>query len=884
LQKQKINDKKALETQSGYPFWNISKFTFETLLNDADNIDTNLEAYLDGYSPNVQEIISKFKLRNQLETMKEAGATYLLIEKLCNKEINLSPKESKNGKGEVLPPLTNLGMGYVFEELIRKFNEDNNEEAGEHFTPREIIKLMTHILFTPVKDKIKKGTYLIYDPACGSGGMLTEAEHFALEITNSKANFELYGQEVNPETYAICTSDMLIKGENSQNIAYGSTLAKDGFPELHFDFMLSNPPYGKTWKIDEAAIVDDRVKKGSQKIKDLRFQIGLPSISDGQLLFLMNMISKMKHNTALGSRIASVHNGSALFTGDAGAGESEIRKYLIENDWLECIIALPENIFYNTGIPTYILIISNKKAENRKGKVQLINALDLHEKLRKNLGQKSCELTTKQIEQITQLYMDVSDNENSKTYPNEYFGYNKIIIERPLRLSSKFKDELIETLRYDSSMKHEMEWTYTHFGDELYKDLKKFKGKIEKHFSLGETKLSSVVKQKLLSQEHWNKQLKLLLAAKKLSSEIGRKQYDNFNEFSKLVFKSIKKLKLDLDSREVKIILDAISWRNENAESVVQSIENDGTLNYVADSELRDTENVPLDQDINDFFEREVKKYIPDAWLDKNKTQKGYEIAFTRYFHKYEPPFLNNLLTNKYKPYPKYRNVTSDYFQKLPEGWQYLPNIAIFKERIERNKNGLELLSVTITTGVIKQSEVEKTDTSNSDKSKYKYVERGDLVYNKMRMWQGSIGVSNYTGIASPAYIVVTPKIPIDSKYYHFQFRNSHYINFSKRFSYGLCDDMLSLRYTDFKRMYSVLPPIETQKKIAAVLTTIDDYLSSKLVLIQRIIGRKVVLLSNNIDNSFYDYFVWQLVTGKIDVDSIDIKEIERTVDNLFTE
>jgi type I restriction enzyme M protein len=376
LIQQNIDDKKALENQSGYPFWNISRFTFETLMNDADNIDTNLEAYLDGYSPNVQEIISKFKLRNQLETMKEAGVTYLLIEKLCNKEINLSPNEVKNSKGETLPPLTNLGMGYVFEELIRKFNEENNEEAGEHFTPREIIKLMTHILFTPVKDKIKKGTYLIYDPACGSGGMLTEAEHFAMEVTNNKADFMLYGQEVNPETYAICTSDMLIKGEKSENIAYGSTLSKDGFPHLHFDFMLSNPPYGKTWKIDEDAIVNDRGKKGSQNIKDNRFQIGLPSISDGQLLFLMNMVSKMKHNTEMGSRIATVHNGSALFTGDAGGGESEIRKYIIENDWLECIIALPKNIFYNTGIPTYIWIVSNKKDPKRKGKVQLINAME----------------------------------------------------------------------------------------------------------------------------------------------------------------------------------------------------------------------------------------------------------------------------------------------------------------------------------------------------------------------------------------------------------------------------------------------------------------------------------------------------------------------------
>ncbi len=638
LIKQNIDNKKALENQSGYSFWNISKFTFETLMNDADNIDSNLEAYLDGYSPNVQEIISKFKLRNQLETMKEAGVTYLLIEKLCNKEINLSPHEVKNSKGETLPPLTNLGMGYVFEELIRKFNEENNEEAGEHFTPREIIKLMTHILFTPVKDKIKKGTYLVYDPACGSGGMLTEAENFALEITNSKADFMLYGQEVNPETYAICTSDMLIKGEKSENIAYGSTLSKDGFSHLHFDFMLSNPPYGKTWKIDEDAIVDDRGKKGSQNIKDTRFQIGLPSISDGQLLFLMNMVSKMKHNTELGSRIATVHNGSALFTGDAGGGESEIRKYIIENDWLECIIALPKNIFYNTGIPTYIWIVSNKKDPKRKGKVQLINAMELYEKLRKNLGQKNCEMKSAHIDTINNLYMDFVESDISKIYPNEYFGYNKITVERPLRLSAQFTPEAIATLRFDKSLAEEMEWAYTHFGDDLYKDIKKYKDKIEAHLSKNEVKLKPADKSKLLSAEHWKSQLTFMQTAQKIADKLGNKQFDDYNSFMPLLNKTIKELKLDIDVKALKSITDTITWKNEDAERVIKKTEKDGTITYEADSDLRDTENMPLDQDIHEYFEREVLQHIPDAWIDESKTVKGYEISFTRYFYNYLPP------------------------------------------------------------------------------------------------------------------------------------------------------------------------------------------------------------------------------------------------------
>lgn len=638
LIEQNIDDKKALENQTGYPFWNTSNFTFETLLNDANNIDANLEVYLDGFSPNVQEIISKFKLRNQLETMKEAGITYLLIEKFCNKALNLSPVEAKNSKGELLPPLTNLGMGYVFEELIRKFNEENNEEAGEHFTPREIIKLMTHILFTPVKDKIKQGTYLIYDPACGSGGMLTEAEHYAMQITEKKADFMLYGQEVNPETYAICTSDMLIKGEKSENIAYGSTLSKDGFPQLHFDFMLSNPPYGKTWKIDEEAIVDDRGKKGKEKIKDSRFQIGLPSISDGQLLFLSNMVSKMKHDTAMGSRIATVHNGSALFTGDAGGGESEIRKNIIENDWLECIIALPKNIFYNTGIPTYIWIVSNKKNPKRKGKVQLINAMELYEKLRKNLGQKNCEMKPHHIDTITQLYMDFEESDISKIYPNEYFGYNKITVERPLRLSAQFTPEAIATLRFDKSIAHEMEWAYTHWGADLYKDINVYKSHIETHLGKNDVKLKPADKTKLLSAEHWQKHLALMNVAQKLADKFGNKQFDDYNSFVLLLTKTIKQLKLDIDAKGLKNVIDAITWKNEDAERVIKKTEKDGTITYEADSDLRDTENVPLDQDIHEYFNREVLQHIPDAWIDESKTVKGYEISFTRYFYNYVPP------------------------------------------------------------------------------------------------------------------------------------------------------------------------------------------------------------------------------------------------------
>ncbi|WP_321297379.1 N-6 DNA methylase [Marinifilum fragile] len=616
MEKEKIDDRSALKAVTGYPFWNTSKFTFESLLNDSDNIDSNLEVYLDGYSPNVQEIISKFKLRNQLETMKENEITYLLIEKFASKEINVSPNEALNGKGDKMPPLTNLGMGYVFEELIRKFNEENNEEAGEHFTPREIIKLMTHILFLPVKDQISKGTHLIYDPACGSGGMLTEAEQFALDVTDNKASFLLYGQEVNPETFAICTSDMLIKGEKPENIAFGSTLSKDGFSNLHFDFMLSNPPYGKTWKLDENAIVDNRGKKGSgenaENIKDPRFQVGLPTISDGQLLFLMNMVSKMKHNTELGSRIATVHNGSALFTGDAGGGESEIRKHIIESDWLDCIIALPKNIFYNTGIPTYVWIVNNRKPANRKGKVQLINALELYVKLRKNLGDKNCEMTAEHIDQITKLYMDFEESDISKIFPNEYFGYNKITVERPLRLSAQFTEEALKTLRFEKSIADEMTWAYEKFGDDVYTKLKDLKPDIEKHLAKHEIKLKATQKKNLFSQDFWKAQKEVLNNASKLMDIIGTEQHDDFNTFLVLLANTIKGEKLKLDNKAQKAILNAITWKNEEAEAVIKKTEKDGTIVYEADGDLRDTENVPLDEDIQTYFEREVLQHVPD--------------------------------------------------------------------------------------------------------------------------------------------------------------------------------------------------------------------------------------------------------------------------------
>ena len=652
FEEQNIKEKDGIEKITSYPFYNTSPFTmaknslkdsknpFSSLMSDPDKIDSNLETYLDGFSPNVQELISKFRIRNQLETMREAGITFALIEKLTSNTINLCPFDVVNSKGEKLPALTNLGMGYVFEELIRKFNEENNEEAGEHFTPREIIRLMTHIIFEPIKDKLQakeSARYSIYDSACGSGGMLTEAEEFALKITNNKCKLSLFGQEVNPETWAICTGDMLIKGEKASNIHYGSTLSNDGFIGKKFDFMLSNPPYGKTWKIDEDAIVDDR-GKNKEHIKDPRFQVGLPSISDGQLLFITNMISKMKTKTELGSRIASVHNGSSLFTGDAGQGESEIRKMILENDLLECIIALPKNIFYNTGIPTYIWILSNRKEEKRKGKVQLINAIEIYEKLRKNLGDKNCELTNSQIYDITKIYLDFEETEISKIFSNQDFGFRKIIVERPLRLKAQFTDEAIESLCFHKAISDVAKEVYNKIGDEVYNSFQDIKDKLLKWLDEEEIKLTAQNKNKLFDVKVWKAQNKLRQIALSLKQEFEEEEYYDFNTFKKEVNESLKSLNIKISQSELKLILEAVSSKDEEAEPVIKKVEKDGTIIYEADGDLRDSENVPLDQNIEEYFKREVLQYVPDAWIDYSKTKIGYSVSFTRCFYNYVPP------------------------------------------------------------------------------------------------------------------------------------------------------------------------------------------------------------------------------------------------------
>ena len=646
LQSQKIEDKSILKSTTDYPFFNHSKFTLSTLLNDPDNIESNLENYLDGFSDNVQEIISKFKLRNQLETMAEGNITYSLIEKFVSKDINLSPKEALNSKGEKLPALTNLGMGYVFEELIRKFNEENNEEAGEHFTPREIIKLMTNVVFLPLKDKLKDhAKYRIYDPCCGSGGMLTESEGFALKL-NDTLQFSLHGQESEGETYAICTADMLIKNEDPENIYHGSTLSNDGFSGQSFEFMLSNPPYGKSWKNDYDYIVGDK-----KEIIDRRFGVGVPRSSDGQLLFLMNMVSKMVNSTELGSKIASVHNGSSLFTGDAGSGESEIRRYIIENDYLEAIIGLPKNMFYNTGINTYIWILSNRKSKEREGKVQLIDANEIYSKMDKPLGSKSYELKPEQIEEITKLYLDFKETEQSKIFDNEDFGYNQITIEKPLRLKIQFTRESIESLRFDKRLSKSMELIYDKYYKEVYTDLKKYKKEIVELFDDKSIKIKSEDLKKILDPKFWDTQKKYMDVANNLYKIFKDEIFMDYNQFKILFDKELEKLDIKFNQTEKNKILNAISLRDENAQKVIKKVHKSSLgkepefyglfesgknfIEYENDTELKEIENIPLKNNIEKYFKDEVLKYDNEVWMNK-KIKTGYDINFTKYFYKFK--------------------------------------------------------------------------------------------------------------------------------------------------------------------------------------------------------------------------------------------------------
>lgn len=683
-------DETGLRDASGYVFYNTSEWTLQRLYDTATNsqqiLQANFEDYLNGFSPNVKEIIDKFKLKSQIRHMAAKDVLLDVLEKFTSSYINLTPFEKEDPEGRKLPPLTNLGMGYVFEELIRKFNEENNEEAGEHFTPREVIDLMTHIVFEPIKDNLPP-VMTIYDPACGSGGMLTESQNFIKDeegAIKAKGDVYLYGKEINDETYAICKSDMMIKGNNPENIRVGSTLSTNEFSGHNFDFMLSNPPYGKSWATDLKYIKDGK------DIIDPRFVVTLndywgnaeevdatPRSSDGQLLFLMEMVSKMKplSQSPQGSRIASVHNGSSLFTGDAGGGESNIRRYITENDWLDCIVQLPNNLFYNTGITTYIWFLSNYKEAHRKGKVILIDASQRFAKLRKNLGAKNCELTAAHIKEIQDAYLNFKNIERTgddglaaKVFNNTDFGYYKVSIDRPARLKAQFTEERIADLRFEKSLKEPMQWAFETYGERVYTDLKALEKEILEWCEKNGLDLNAKKRKELTSKETWQKQKNLLETATLLLQKIGTNEYTNFNAFTAQVVETLKQEKIKLSASEQNQIFAAVSWYDEAADKVIKKTEKingdkldkllhrldctkeqlphfgyypsgkkDEYIIFESQTDLRDSENVPLNENIHDYFLREVKPHVDEAWIDLDKTKIGYEISFNKYFYQHKP-------------------------------------------------------------------------------------------------------------------------------------------------------------------------------------------------------------------------------------------------------
>ena len=698
LDKAGITEQRAALCQAaGQAFYNTSKFTLRDLKSRSSQqqLRQDFEDYLDGFSPNVQDILENFKFRNQISTLSKSDSLSTLIEKFLDPDINLSPNPVLNGDGTVKhPPMDNHSMGTVFEELVRKFNEENNEEAGEHWTPRDAVKLMANLVFLPAADAIESGSYLLYDGALGTGGMLTVAEETLKELavkTGKQVKTHLYGQEINPETYAICKADMLLKGEgeNADHIVGGaewSTLAHDAFPAREFDFMLSNPPYGKSWKKDLETM------GGKDGMRDPRFRIThagdsdyslITRSSDGQMLFLANMAAKMNHKTPLGSRIAEVHNGSSLFTGDAGQGESNIRRWLIENDWLEAIVALPLNLFYNTGIATYIWVLSNRKASHRKAKVQLIDATQWFKPLRKNLGKKNCELSEEDIGCICETYLAFRETEQSKIFPNKAFGYWKVTVERPLRLRSQLTVKAIESLRFASGDEDLRTAIYGEFGDALVDNFAGVEKALTKRLAewgngdegdeneegdAVKKGLPEKKKKKLLDARTWERDARLVETATVLRQAIGGDLFADHNIFREAVDEALKKLERKVSAADLKPILRAVSWPDETAPPVIAKVHKPGKIKpdplhgcylvslaatgrgrgtmtkpviveYEPDTELRDTEQVPLLEEggIEAFIRREVLPYTPDAWIDESKTKVGYEISFTRHFYKPQP-------------------------------------------------------------------------------------------------------------------------------------------------------------------------------------------------------------------------------------------------------
>ena len=679
---------------TGLSYFNTSKWTLNRLKSQAtDNNDllyNNFVEYLNGYSENVRDVLKNFEYYNKARKLADNDRLLSMIERITDPRINLTDKEATDPDGLILPALTNIGMGTVFEELLRKFNEENNEEAGEHFTPRDAISLLAHLIFEPVKDNLPK-IITLYDPACGSGGMLTEGREYLLEIGVKSNAIQLAGTEINPETYAICKSDLIIKGVDPSGMKLGNTITEDSFADKSFGYMLTNPPYGKSWKTDKDKIYHDKA------LLDSRFELKLtnfageeevldctPRTSDGQLLFILEEVDKMKPLTfqPQGSRVASIHNGSSLFTGDAGSGESNIRRYLIENDLVDAIIQLPNNIFYNTGISTYVWILTNKKAENRKEKVQLIDASQAFEKLRKNQGSRNCTISDQFRDAILKVYMDFVEQEateetklGSKIFDGDDFRYFNVTIERPLRLKSQFNALKIDEMLFDSSDIEISKWLYQTYGKSVFSGLDSEIPNIKEYLNENEIKMTDKKLASHLDPKKWRERNEIQFVAKELMHAIGTDVFMNFNKFSELIVDKAKSLEIKASASVLNSIAKAMSVPDPSAEPVVKKIHKANSkdiekletvfgikeemladygfkkgdkntyIEYETDSDLRDSEKIPVKEDIYEYFQREVRPYVDDAWINLPPTKIGCEISFNKYF--YKPAPLRSLAENE---------------------------------------------------------------------------------------------------------------------------------------------------------------------------------------------------------------------------------------------
>ena len=679
-------DEDALKDITGLSYFNTSRWTLNRLKSQAsDNNDLlydNFVEYLNGYSENVRDVLKNFEYYAKARKLADNDRLLSIIERITDNRINLTDQDQKDPDGLILPALTNHGMGTVFEELLRRFNEENNEEAGEHFTPRDAIRLLARLVFDPVINDLPK-VITMHDPAEGSGGMLTEGREYIIGKGVRPQAILLSGMEINPETYAISKSDLIIKGVDPSGLRNGNTITDDAFQGQTFGYQITNPPYGKSWKTDKEKIYHDG------QLLDSRFELPLtnfageqevldctPRTSDGQLLFILEMIDKMKplDQQPQGSRIASIHNGSSLFTGDAGSGESNIRRYLIENDMVDAIIQLPNNIFYNTGITTYIWLLTNKKSDKRRGKVQLIDASQAFEKLRKNQGSRNCTITPDFQDQILKIYMDFVEQEddkvNSKIFDNDDFRYYSITIDRPLRLRSQFNALKIDELLYDKGELELSKWLYQTYGERVFSGLDNEVPAIKEYLNDNDTKLTDKKLAKLISTKEWKARRELMEAAKMLMHEVGTEAFMDYNLFTEQINKVAKNLKLSASAAQLKTIAHAMSETDPEAKPVVKKVHKANSkdietlqttyeivderlkdygyspseklfVEYESDSDLRDTEKIPVKEDIYEYFQREVRPYVADAWINltakKPNTMIGCEISFNKYFYKPAP-------------------------------------------------------------------------------------------------------------------------------------------------------------------------------------------------------------------------------------------------------